>query len=73
MESSRGDAGEQISELEDRVEDITNVEQEEEKRMLRNEDSVRGLWNSIKRTNILMIGVPEEGGEREGLRKYQKR
>lgn len=47
MESSRGDTGEQISELEDRVEDITNVEQEEEKRMLRNEGSVRGLWNSI--------------------------
>ena len=40
------------------------MEQKKEKRMLRNEDRVRGLWNSIKCTNIRIIGVPE-GEERE--------
>ena len=27
--------------------------------MKRNEDSIRELWNNIKHTNILIIGVPE--------------
>ena len=32
--------------------------------MKRNEDSLRDLWDNIKRTNIRIIGVPE-GEERE--------
>ena len=28
--------------------------------MKRNEDSLRDIWNNIKRTNICIIGVPEE-------------
>ena len=30
------------------------------KRMKRNEDSFRDLWNNIKYTNIQIIGVPEK-------------
>ena len=30
------------------------------KRMKRNEDSFRDLWDNIKHTNIWIIGVPEE-------------
>ena len=36
----------------------------EEKRMKRNEDSLRDLWDNIKRNNIRIIRVPE-GKERE--------
>ena len=32
--------------------------------MKRNEDSLRDIWDNIKRTNIHIIGVPE-GQERE--------
>ena len=32
--------------------------------MKRNEDSLRDLWDNIKRTNIRIIGLPE-GEERE--------
>ena len=32
--------------------------------MKRNEDSLRDLWDNIKRNNILIIGIPE-GEERE--------
>ena len=32
--------------------------------MKRNEDSLRGVWDNIKRSNIRIIGVPE-GEERE--------
>ena len=36
-----------------------------EKRMKRNEDSLRDLWDNIKRNNIRIIGVPEgEEGEK---------
>ena len=37
---------------------------EQKKRMKGNEDSLRDIWDSIKCTNILIIGVPEgEEGE----------
>ena len=41
--------------------EITAVKQNIEKRVKRNEDSLRNLWDSIKNTNISIIGVP--GGE----------
>ena len=44
--------------------EITTTEQNKEKRMKRNEDSLRDLWDNIKRNNIRIIGVPE-GEERE--------
>ena len=44
--------------------EISGVEQNKEKRMKRNEDSRRDLWDNIKCTNIHIIGVPE-GEERE--------
>ena len=40
--------------------EITSEEQNKVKRMIRAEDSLRGLWDHIKHTNIWIIGVPEE-------------
>ena len=40
--------------------EITTAEQNKEKRMKIIEDSHRDLWDDIKRTNIRIIGVPEE-------------
>ena len=66
------DAEEQISDLEDRMVEITATEQNKGKRMKTSEDSLRDLWDNIKRTNISIIGVPE--GEREkGPEKILKR
>ena len=58
------EAEERISVLEDRMVEFTAVEQNEEKRMKRNENSLRDLWDNIKCSNIHIIGVPE-GEERE--------
>ena len=58
------EAEERISDLEDRMVEITAVEQNKEKRMKRNENSLRDLWDNIKCTNIHIIGDPE-GEERE--------
>ena len=65
------EAEERISDLADRMVEFTAVEQKKEKRMKRNEDSLRDLWDNIKH-NICIIGVPE-GEERKDPRKYLKR
>ena len=58
------EAEEWISDLADRMMEFTAVEQNKEKRMKRNEDSLRDLWDNIQRNNIRIIGAPE-GEERE--------
>ena len=49
--------------------EITTTEQNKEKRMKRNEDNLRDLWDNIKCTNILIIGVPEEEEKKKGAEK----
>ena len=46
------EAEEWISDLEDKIVEITTAEQNKEKRMKRIEDSLRDLWDNIKFTNI---------------------
>ena len=68
------EAEERISKVEDRLVEITNAEQKREKRLKTNEESLRELWNNVKRTNICIIGVPEgEEKERRRQKKYSKR
>ena len=63
------EAEEQISDVEDRMVKFTAVEQNKEKRMKRNEDSLRDLWDDIKHNNIYIIGVPEEEEREKGPEK----
>ena len=49
--------------------EITVMEQNKEKRMQRNKNSLRDLWDHIQCTNIRIIGVPEE---EEKKRVYEK-
>ena len=63
---------EQRSDLEDRMVEFPAMEQNKEKRMKRNEDSLRDIWDNIKSNNICIIGVPE-GEERKDPRNYLKR
>ena len=44
--------------------ELTATEQNTEQRMKRNEDSLRDLWDNIKRSNICIRGVPEEEREK---------
>ena len=67
------EAKEHISDLEDKIVEITTAEQNKDKRMKRIEDSLRDLWDNIKCTNIRIIGVTEKKRKRKGLRKYLKR
>ena len=48
---------------------ITVTEQNKEKRMKRNEDSLRELWDNIKCSDIRIIGVPEQEKKKKGPQK----
>ena len=52
--------------------EITTAEQNKEKRMKRIEDSLRDIWDNIKRTNIWIIGVPEEEENKKRTEKIFK-
>lgn len=69
-DSRPDDTEEWISELEDRLVAIINAEQKK-KRMKRNK-SLRDLWDSIKHTNICILGIQKEKRVRKGLRTYLK-
>ena len=63
------EAEERISDLEDKMVEITTTEQDKEKRMKRTEDSLRALRDNIKHTNIRIIRVPEEEEKKKGTEK----
>ena len=67
INSRINEAEERISDLKDRMVEFTAAEQNKEKRMKRNEGSLKDLWDNIKLNNIHIIGVPE-GEERERTR-----
>ena len=46
------EAEEWISDLEDKILELTTAKQNKEKRMKRIEDSLRDLWDNMKHTNI---------------------
>ena len=58
------EADNQINDLEHKEAKNKHAEQQEEKRIQKNEDSVNSLWDNSKRSNICIIGVPE-GKEKE--------
>ena len=58
------EAEDQISKLEDKVERNTQVEQQNEKRLRKYEDSLMELQDNMKHNNICIIGIPE-GEEKE--------
>ena len=42
---------------------------EKKKRIKRNEDNLRDLWDNVKHPNIWIIGVPEEEDKKKGHEK----
>ena len=69
INSKISEAEEWISELEDKMVEVTAEEQNKVKRVKRAEDSLRDLWKNIKHTNIWIIGVPVEE-EKKSMRKF---
>lgn len=55
-------AEERIYELEKRNSEITQSEENKEKRMKKSEQRICNLWDIMKRNNLKMTGVTEEKG-----------
>ena len=49
--------------------EVSAEEHNKEKRMKRIEENIRDLWDNTKRTNIRIIGVPEEEEKKKGSKK----
>ena len=67
------EAEDRISEVGDKMVEINEAERKKEKRIKRNEDNLRDLWDNVKRPNIRIIGVPEKKTKRKAMRKYSRR
>ena len=52
-------AEERISEVEDKLNEIKQEDENREKRIKRNEQSLQEIWDYVKRPNLHLIGVPE--------------
>ena len=63
------EAEDRISEVEDRMVEINEAERKKEKRITRNEDNLRDLWDNVKCPNIQIIGVPKEENKKKGYEK----
>ena len=49
--------------IEDQINEIKQEEKFREKRVKRNEQTLQGTWDYVKRPNLHLIGVPESDGE----------
>ena len=63
------DTEDRISEVESKMVEINESERKKDKRIKRNEDNLRDLWDNVKHPNIRIIGVPEEEDKKKGHEK----
>jgi len=62
------DAEDRITGVQDRMVEINEAERKK-KKIKRNEDNLRDLWDNVKHPNIRIVGVPEEEDKKEGHEK----
>ena len=58
----------QINGLEQKEEINIQPKQKKERRIQKNEDRLRNLWDNFKQSNTRIIGVPEEDEEEQGIK-----
>ena len=73
MDSRMNNAEERISDLKDRIMEITQSKQQTGSQMGKkkkeNESNIKDLWDNIKHANLHIIGILE-GEEKWGLKMY---
>ena len=65
--SDRKETRTQRNDLEQKEEINIQLEQNEETRIQKNEERLRNLWDNLKRSNIQIIGVPEEEEQQQEI------
>uniref|UniRef100_A0A8D1Z1I0 L1 transposable element RRM domain-containing protein n=1 Tax=Sus scrofa TaxID=9823 RepID=A0A8D1Z1I0_PIG len=64
---TRMNNAERISDMEDRIMEITQSGQQTENRIKKLESNIRDLWDNIKRANLRIIGIPEGVEKDKGM------
>ena len=67
------EAENQINDLEQKEIKNSHSEQQKEKRIQKNKDSVSSLWNNFKQSNIRFKGVPEGEEKEQEIEIYLKK
>ena len=67
------EAAVKISEVEDRMVELNEEERKKEKRIKRNEDKPRDLWDNVKCPNIRIVRVPGEEDKKKCHEKNLRR
>ena len=67
------EAKNQINDLEHKEPKNNQSEQQEEKRIQKNEDCINSLWDKFKRSNICLIGVPEKEDKGQEIRNLSEK
>ena len=70
--STLGQVKEKTSKLKGGAVEFIQREKQKVKRMKKNEDHLRNLWDNSKKTNIDILDILEEEGERKGRTVYSK-
>ena len=60
-------AEERISDMEDRIMEITQSGQQTENRIKKLKSNIRDLWDNIKWANLCIIGIPEGEEKEKGI------
>ena len=60
-------AEERISDVEDRIMEITQTGQQKENQMKKYESNIRDLWDNIKWANLHIIEIPEGEEKEKGI------
>ena len=67
LKSRMNNAEERISDVEDRIMEITQSGQQTKKQMKIHESNIRYLWDNIKLANLCIIGIPEGEEKEKGI------
>ena len=73
IKSRMNNAEEQIGDLEDRIMEIKQSEQQTKNQMKKYESNMKDLWDNIKWANLCRIGIPEEKKKKSRLKIYLKK
>ena len=73
IKTRMNNAEEWISDVKDKIMEITQSGQQTESKMKKNESNIRDLWDNIKCANLCIIGTAEGEEKKRGLKIYLKK
>ena len=57
----------QINDLENKIKENTHSEQQKEKRIFKNKETLKNIWDNMEHTNLCTMGIPEGTESEQGI------